>query len=173
VWQDDISPADRGGSTSVRAQMDAQSAQLWWPGHGTARLAGLGAAHTYLAQLGPMDRRNAASLNAPPLWWEYNNAGTSSNICSTITRDVASVSAPQGLLMPCLGLTSTEMCDASVLWFSASVSALVSGLNALCTFLGLPAATSRNEMKYSDRHCDIHAVRGVKMVPPQSVWKAF
>jgi len=112
-------------------------------------------------------------LMPPPLWWEYNNAGTSSNICSTITRDVASVSAPQGLLMPCLGLTLTEMCDASVLWFSASVSALVSGLNALCTFLGLPAATSRNEMKYSDRHCDIHAVRGVKMVPPQSVWKAF
>jgi len=42
-------------------------------------------------------------LMPPPLWWEYNNAGTSSNICSTITRDVASVSAPQGLLMPCLG----------------------------------------------------------------------
>jgi len=54
-------PTRRSRRIYVRARTDPQSAQLWWPGPGAARLAGPGGT----------DRRTggriAASLNVPPL----------------------------------------------------------------------------------------------------------
>jgi len=60
-------------------------------------------------------------------------------LSSLASRDVASVSAPcsRGVPMPRLGLVGQRMCLG------------LDRLSASCTFLGLPAATIRNEMTYS------------------------
>jgi len=63
----------------VRARTDPQSAQLWWPGLGATRLAGLSAAH--LGHVGQTDGqterqtygRIVASLNAPLYGGGHNN----------------------------------------------------------------------------------------------------
>jgi len=64
-------------------------------------------------------------------------------------------SPPGGFLTPYLDLTSAEICNASVSRVSDSISTSVSGLNASCTFLGLSAATSFNEI-YLFRECCSH-----------------
>ena len=119
---------------------------------------------------------------------------------SVLARDVASVSATRsqcrveatlrlvsvsprsrgseprsclGLVGQRLGLASasprSHLGLTSVSWLSASVS----GWTASCTFLGLPAATSRNEMTYCDRHGDVQVVGGVEMVPVLVTLKGF
>ena len=53
---DDMSPSRRSRRIYVRARTDPQFAQLWWPGLGAARLAGLGAARH--RSMPPLRRRH-------------------------------------------------------------------------------------------------------------------
>jgi len=54
---DDMSPPRRSRRIYVRARTDPQFAQLWWPGLGAARLAGLGAAR-HRSMPPPLRRRH-------------------------------------------------------------------------------------------------------------------